>query len=484
MAEWPRRLSILLIVIVLGICIYRARTQSFSTDEAWAYNSFVAPPLSKMAQEYDACNHVLHTLLLKVAKASLGGGELALRTPSLMAALFYCIACYRLTRLLLSPWPQLLAMMLLTLTPVLLDFMIAARGYGLGLCFLMWAIYSAISWATRGFELKWLRRAGVFAGLATGANLIMIVPAAALGLGLLLVGLRDHSRGIWTVVDKYGGPAVTIAFLIVIIPILPATKDNFYYGATTLKESVRSIAEGFIKTDRHWPGSNPDPFLDAVGYVLLPILLAALLLLVITSARRYIRSQPAAYRSSAMVILGTTAVASALLWIVLHSVAGVKYPLGRTGIYFWPVWIVAGFYALHLDIGTRFATLTRTAGYVLALGLAFVAIRQTDSRYFYEWKYDAGTRNLIRFLEADMRGRKWDHLVRVGTDPLLRETARWYRNRRRLDWMAEPQSDNVETDSFDYYLFSNSTVNLVSRLNLQQLNEDPVAGSVLARRRQ
>ena len=86
MAEWPPRLSILLIVIVLGICIYRARTQSFSIDEAWAYNSFVAPPLSKMAQEYDACNHVLHTLLLKAAKASLGGGELALRTPSLIAA--------------------------------------------------------------------------------------------------------------------------------------------------------------------------------------------------------------------------------------------------------------------------------------------------------------------------------------------------------------------------------------------------------------
>ena len=134
----------------------------------------------------------------------------------------------------------------------------------------------------------------------------------ALGLGLLLVGLRDRSRGVWNVVDRYGGPAVTIAFLIIIIPILPATKDNFYYGATTLKDSVRSIAEGFIKTERHWPGSNPDPFLDAVGYVLVPILLAALLLLVIVSARKYIRSQPAAYRLSTMVILGTTAVASAL----------------------------------------------------------------------------------------------------------------------------------------------------------------------------
>ena len=75
MAEWPRRLSILLIVIVLGICVYRARTQSFAIDEAWAYNSFVAPPLSKMAQEYDACNHVLHTLLLKVAKAALAAAD-------------------------------------------------------------------------------------------------------------------------------------------------------------------------------------------------------------------------------------------------------------------------------------------------------------------------------------------------------------------------------------------------------------------------
>src|SRR4051794_34700092 len=100
------RISVALLTIVLAVCIYRARTQSFTSDEAWVFNSFVNQKLESMGQNYDACNHVLHTMLMKFFRQYLGTGELALRVPSLIGALLYFIVVYKLTGLLLGGWTQ------------------------------------------------------------------------------------------------------------------------------------------------------------------------------------------------------------------------------------------------------------------------------------------------------------------------------------------------------------------------------------------
>src|SRR3954454_7998866 len=141
MSDVPRRLSIVLLTVVLALCVYRARTQSFTVDEAWVFNSFVNQDLAVMGHTYDACNHVLHTLLMKLSRHYLGTGELALRVPGLIGALLYAIAVYKLTRLVLGGWTQLLAVALLTFHPLVLDFMVAARGYGLGLGLFTLALY-------------------------------------------------------------------------------------------------------------------------------------------------------------------------------------------------------------------------------------------------------------------------------------------------------------------------------------------------------
>src|SRR4051794_25452928 len=234
MSDVPRRLSIVLLTVVLALCVYRARTQSFTVDESWVFNSFVNQDLAVMGHTYDAVNHVLHTLLMKLSRQFLGTGELALRLPSIAGACLYAVAVYKLTRLVLGGWTQLLAVALLTLHPLVLDFMVAARGYGLAVALFTLALYCAIVYQVRGFPLKWLSFAGILAGLSISANLVMLVPAVGLGLMLLALAARNGLGSLWTVIDRYGGPAVVTAFLILIVPLLPARPSDFYVGADSM----------------------------------------------------------------------------------------------------------------------------------------------------------------------------------------------------------------------------------------------------------
>ena len=122
MSEFPRKLSIVLLYAVLGFCIDRARTQSFTVDEAWVFNAYVNQPLTEMARFDDVGNHVLHTLAMKFFRWWLGTGELALRIPTLIGAALYFRAVYLLSVLLFRSWMQLLAVAVMVLHPMVLDF--------------------------------------------------------------------------------------------------------------------------------------------------------------------------------------------------------------------------------------------------------------------------------------------------------------------------------------------------------------------------
>ncbi|MBC7925613.1 MAG: hypothetical protein H7039_08145 [Bryobacteraceae bacterium] len=482
MAGWSEKASVVLILVVLGICCYRASTQSFTIDEAWVYNLFVSKPLSAMARHYDACNHVLHTLLMKGARATLGGSELALRAPSLLAAVLYCVACFRLTQLVLGGWIGFLCLGLLTLNPMILDFLVAARGYGLGLALFLWALYCAIRYSSTGFGRSWLRWAGVCSGLAIAANLIMLVPAAALGCALLILMARRGFASSWEIVDVYGGPAIAIAFLFVVIPVLPARPEDFYVGAPDLATSVQTLVASFIKGRRHWPGTSPDLFLRVGSQYLAPIVFLALIAGLVATVPRYLRAGVLSSRINAWIVLAGTAVFSVVLVLLLHSTLGVRYPYGRTGIYLLPLFFIAPLYGLKiLDFaGAKWVRLT---GSVFAAFLLFVCLRQRDNRYFTEWQYDAGTSHLMKVLRNHHKNRiqlQPGEKVRFGTHQFLKQTAIWYKERHRLEWLDDPSSDNLEAGGYRYYLLTPAENQLAKKLGLETIAADPVSGEFLS----
>src|SRR4029453_17802419 len=105
------------------------------------YHDFVSGSWHQALTFYNANNHVLFTLLAKVSIALLGVSELTLRLPTLLGAALYLtsglVLCCRLAPSRLSAF---LGMAAIDLNPFVLDFLVAARGYGLAMGLLMTAL--------------------------------------------------------------------------------------------------------------------------------------------------------------------------------------------------------------------------------------------------------------------------------------------------------------------------------------------------------
>jgi 4-amino-4-deoxy-L-arabinose transferase-like glycosyltransferase len=131
------------------VCVFRAITQSIVYDEAETYELYITAPFSAIFTYFDANHHFFSTLLIRLSTALFGISEWSMRLPALAGALLYFTAVYRLARAAFGEGRTfLLAVAALSLNPFILDFMVAARGYGPALALWMWALmllYSAFS---------------------------------------------------------------------------------------------------------------------------------------------------------------------------------------------------------------------------------------------------------------------------------------------------------------------------------------------------
>jgi hypothetical protein len=481
----PRKLSVGLLAVVFVVSVYRARTQYFTVDEAFVFELFVNRDLSAFAQHYDACNHVLHTLLTMLFRSMFGITETALRLSSLLACLLYLRAVYRLTLLYFGErWVQLLAVALLTLNPLVLDFFVASRGYGLALAMLLWSFYAVSRYWMCGRDPKWLSRSGVLAGLSIASNLTMLVPVTALGAVLIVLAFRDRRVELWRVIDRYAGPALVTAFVFVVIPLLRATRENFYYGARTLDEAVLFlVGPAAWNIPEQWPGSMLRANFPFLLYVVMPGLVLLITAGFLAVAVRFFRArEPLPYRLIPFLLFAGAQVFSVVLVLVLGQF-GVAYPQGRTGIYFVLLLTFPLVLGGRLLVDTPLPRLSRLP-YGAGILLVALYMTQFNGRYFAEWRYDAGTGKLLRQMQENVyfHFRK-DRPPVLAISSILKPTVEYYRIRRRMDWFTGPVTEKLESTPADYYILTEHDRDRITELRLYVVFEDPVSRAVLARRR-
>src|SRR5262249_24069561 len=124
-----------------------------------------------------------------------------MRLPSLLGGALYLAMAFRVSRRLVGDGPRLPVLVaLLVLHPYVLDFLSAARGYGLALGFLFWALDVLLQSlgegpgtnpASRGHGA----RASVALGLAVASNLAFLFPAVALAAAFVAIWLARTERG-------------------------------------------------------------------------------------------------------------------------------------------------------------------------------------------------------------------------------------------------------------------------------------------------
>jgi hypothetical protein len=453
-----------LLFILFAVNVYRAATQSFTTDEAFTYNSFVDAPLADMFARYDANNHVLNTLLEKVSALCFGVSEFSLRLPSvLFGGGLYLFAVWALCRRVFGSGALFVTgVALLSLNPLVLDFLSAARGYGMALAFWMWALVFVLDCLEEpaGPQPVKLNLAAVALALSVCANLAFLLLAISTAVAFSTLWLFDRGGGrpnrLALLADRFILPGLAVAFVILLVPLNRAVPDNFYYGARDLQGALYSLIESSIFYD----AARRPPFIRTIQA---DISIAVVVLLGATGvvclwllAHRGGKGRGATF----FLLAGITAVLTLALTIAAHRWLGMPYPLVRTAIYWIPLLsaIALTLPALSGHRGVIAASLG-VAGCVVA-----VYIWQFQTRVYAEWTEDATARTVARRLQRETGN--WP--IKISSSTTAQQTMEFYRRRLGMTrWQPiQPLRPDVRAD---YYVLLPPDAGLVRQRNLAVL---------------
>ncbi len=481
-----RRIAILLLLIVLGLNIYRAWTQSITADEAFAESLFLNGHISRLFNSYDASHHVLHTLLTKLSVLAFGLSEFTLRLPSLLGGLFYLATLYRLTRHVFGGGGQfLLAFALAGLNPLVLDHLSAARGYGLALALFLWSLHQMLLYSGGDHDTSRVLKAGLGLGLSVAANLTLLVPATALAVLFLLVLVR--SGRLSAALDAFVVPGIVTAFVIVVLPLTKATREHFYVGLASVGESLRLLV---ALSMFHHPLDprvsavlpQPDFWYALFGYLLAPAVLAAAGAAASVVLWRWWRGRRLALAGGParfLLLGGGSLVLSVGILVALHGAMKVLYPYARTGLYLIPLFTLTAL-ALPASLGTRRRASRLVGGPLWAVGAFTVLIYllQLPTKVYGEWTYDSSTKDIVNLIRDRQRERPLSR-VRVGITWMLEPSINFYRRIYSLDWLAPVERKDPDGD-YDYFALLEADAALIKKRGLRVLFHDPAAGVYLA----
>jgi hypothetical protein len=505
--------ALALFAALLASNIYRAATQSIVHDEALTWVEYLAGPTSDIFQHYDANNHFLATILFKISVTLFGDSEFALRLPTLFAGAWFFWTIFGLSGLLFGDgWLFLLACAALTLNPILLDFLVAARGYGLAMAGLFWGFYQIMSWLderSHGVPEHQLHRrlwkAALGFSVAVAANLTFLMPVLIMASAFCVLLLRKREK---TNPSEAPAPSSTrkknkkakskapieaahpydsflhfvvpiilaaIAFLIA-APIDTAHTRDFYAGKSKVVTSWQGLiqvsfaygdAAALQRVERIWAG---------FALYFFPAIVFTALIVAFMRARMDRSALGLAVLFSSLAVAG-----SATLLVAAHLAVDIPYPEDRTGIYFVPLATLAalGLAKLFLEqpgppgwVGSAVAVV------LLSFTLEFAA--QWNVKSFWVWRYDADSKRIFEKLEEiEKPATLGPEEIRLGASWVYDPSLNFYRVIHKIVWMAPLVRDGFGGQR-QFYVVSPEEQHLATLPRMKPVYQGPISGTILA----
>jgi len=461
----------MLLATLFAVNVYRAATQSLTVDEAFTYNAFLSggPPEIQANNPY---NVNLNSLLMGVSVRAFPLSELTVRLPAVLGGLIYFSALFLLCRRLFgeSMW-LMLAVSLSSLNPFLLDYLSAARGYGLAMAFLTLGIYLALRCLDAEPESAWkyFVPAGVAFGLAAGSHVTAIFAVVALEGTLIVMRICQRRGSTRLVAAQPGlllGTTVIVSLAILWEPMRNARHEYVDGVLPVFRDGIRTLTDAsllyrptaFTSHDKAWR------FVHRNAWCLLPLLLACLTAAATTILLRWRRGIDANAR--ALLLFTGGALITFLLLRVEPPIAHHGFFALRRLLFTLPL----------LSVAAPLVARALPGGRVTAALLWLVVIQfalQFNVQSYHQWEFDAGVKTLLRSVP------RTGPPVTIGVDWPMHESANFYRKRYRLSSVAEAMPWGPQC-LYDYYLVHRRVLPSLARFSPVELAYDPVSGTVLA----
>jgi hypothetical protein len=397
---WLRNwLLILTACFALIWIVHRSLVQSITLDEADTFRYWVAPH-SPTHWEPHPNNHVLNSMLIRLFVSLFGLSHLTVRTPALLGGVLYIFAMYSFCTLLsqerVLTWPLFVCFVY---NPFVMDYLVAARGYGLAIGFFSLAMYLFAQTLVRLEEpsereiLNHAKAVSACAALSFCANFSFAYTNALLVLVALFTWawLQQRKRGLIACVHlalACSFPAFVIVFVLTGSVLAGFPRAQLIWGCDSL-----------IQT---WSDIHNSSFADLNQYLVNPLLagflrafqtyivgagaglgIVYLVLLFLTRQRQYSRSR------SRLLLAGSLAVVLVLTalghWLQFKMLK-IPLPFERTSLFFVPLSTAIIGVVLSVAPSNLIERVLRGLGIAILSIAGVYFIGALRDSYFREWR--------------------------------------------------------------------------------------------------
>ncbi len=442
-------------LVALCLVVARACLQSVVIDEADSWLIFASKTDPILAWWPSSGNHILNTLLERLSTAVFGLNELTLRLPAICGAVIYigsCLyACWRLASL-----PLFLC---LVYNPLVLDFLVAARGYSLALAFLMAALAAIVDTMLSESPVdKPLLAVSVLLGLSFCANFSFgIVDGVTLAAFSIWAWQRTRKL---SVIAAAVLPAATVVFCICGYTLRNWPKGQLYFGSHSLLETARGlIHSSYFELNPNIVHPLLKPVLQLLTHLLWPAAVILGLALLLRARTPLVK-----------LLLGIVICTVLLHWLAFH-LFGLLLPRQRTGLFFVPL--------VMLLFGTLLAGAGPTArrlgaGLLTLNAICFFGCLRLS--YFEEWKFNSDTKQLywtLHYLDQNCG------VHRFVTQWYYSASLNFYRQQYHDSWLPEFTADRAMAppEGEAYVLFYKEAEHFIQQQKLRVIyhNKDSQA---------
>ena len=482
--------SLLLLALLFVANVYRAATQSITIDEAFTYNHLLTKG-HDFATEASPFNDTLNASLARISIRALGASEFSMRLPSVLGGLLYFVALFLLCRLLFGESGWLLAAVSLNaLNPFLLDYLSAARGYGMALAFWTLGAYALARWLMEeGTDDATLATAaGIAFGLAIASHLTESFAVAAIVAAFAALGLLEQRsiRFITRQLAPMCEATIIVAGVILWEP-LHRVRVEFIDGVVPrYKDGLKSLVSAFAlyKTTLLTQWNPFQHLLGRLGWWFLPLLFAGLALAATQIVRRWMRARKLADLDPVDRPLLLFAPALLLVFLFLWIEPQLEhhgYFAHRRLLFTLPLIFIAC--PLLLRWLWKEGQPKRALALAAMAPLAFLLadfILEFNLKSYYGWEFDSGTKAAVNALRQRHLAEPNRQII-LRTNWLLSESLNFYRSVDAITWMPEATRDGPEC-SADYYFVEDDELGRLNRFGVEEIYRDRRSGTVLAAR--
>lgn len=360
-------------ILVFGFIALRASRQSITIDEADTYIVWVARG-GFAAWEPASNNHQLNSLVMSLAVFLFGTANLSIRASALLGAALYVVSAASLTSRLSTRTIHGLALFLcLTCNPLILDYLVAARGYSLAMGFLLLTLAIATSRLPAASKCAWGSSA---MALMVSANLSFAFVAVTTLVWVFIVAARGQT---WRSRGQLAAAAILPGALISLVTVFPMVvrwpKSQLWFGAHSFGEMGVSLVQSSLY--------RPHEYLSALTsfgpYILWAILAA-------TTVAAMLR--PPHQTACVALFFAGVLVTALVMHGAAHYWGGVLLPKERTAL-----WIV-----LLTTLIAGALTSSRVLPGVPLLLLAVYFLSCLRVSYFKEWYWNSDAATIYSIL--------------------------------------------------------------------------------------